>query len=153
MGTLLLQLSYGGLVAGLKAGHVSDTWPLMFGQLVPDGLLSTYEPWWRNLYEALGSHWIHRWFAFVVAGVAVALYMRIRSDRPDGYAPQAASWMLAAVGSQIALGVLVVLLGVPKWFAIAHQGLGIVLFCILLVIAHQAHNDKAPVERALAEAS
>lgn len=145
MGALLLQLSYGGLVAGLKAGHISNTWPLMAGRLVPDGLLSTYSPWWRNLYESIGSHWIHRWFAFVVAGLAVAIYLRLRKDRTDGLALPAAGWMLVAVTGQISLGVLVVLLGVPKWFAIAHQGLAMILFCILLVIAHQAHRDRAVV--------
>jgi cytochrome c oxidase assembly protein subunit 15 len=138
IGALLLQLSYGGLVAGLKAGHISNTWPLMGGRLVPNGLLSQYEPWWRNLYESLASHWIHRWFAFVVAAIAIALYLRIRSDRPSGPARRAAGWLLIAVGTQITLGVLVVLLGVPKWFAIAHQGLAVILFSIVLVIAHQA---------------
>src|SRR4030095_7390703 len=27
---LIIQISYGAMTAGLKAGHVSDTWPLMF---------------------------------------------------------------------------------------------------------------------------
>ena len=40
IGALVVQIAYGGLVAGLKAGHVSDTWPFMLGQLVPAGLLS-----------------------------------------------------------------------------------------------------------------
>ncbi len=142
MATLVLQLAYGGLVAGLKAGHVSNTWPLMFGRLVPGGLLSRYDPWWRNLYEALASHWIHRWLAFVVAAVAIAVYLRIRKDRTAGSAPLASVWLLAAIAAQIGLGVVVVLLGVPKWFALAHQGLGMVMFCILVVIAHQAHTER-----------
>jgi len=144
LAALLLQLSYGGLVAGLKAGHVSDTWPLMFGQLIPDGLLSQYSPWWRNLYEALASHWIHRWFAFVVAAIAVALILRIRKEGTGWIAPRAATWLLAAVVGQITLGVLVVLLGVPKWFAVAHQGLGIGLFSVVVVLAHQAYAERSP---------
>ena len=32
---LIIQISYGGMTAGLKAGHVSDTWPLMFGKIIP----------------------------------------------------------------------------------------------------------------------
>lgn len=143
MGVLLLQLAYGGLVAGLKAGHVSGTWPLMFGELVPGGLLSTYEPWWRNLYESLASHWIHRWLGFIVAGLAVALYARLRRERTGGPSFRASVWLLATVVAQIVLGVLVVLLGVPKWFAVAHQGVAMILFSILLVIAHQAGS--APV--------
>lgn len=142
MATLILQLAYGGLVAGLKAGYISDTWPLMFGRLVPGGLLSTYDPWWRNLYEALASHWIHRWLAFIVAAVAVAVYAQIRKDRTEGSAPAASVWLLTTIVAQIGLGVVVVLLGVPKWFALAHQGLAMIMFSVLVVVAHQAHSER-----------
>ena len=37
---LLIQICYGSFTAGLKAGYISDTWPLMLGQLIPSGLLS-----------------------------------------------------------------------------------------------------------------
>src|SRR5574338_736718 len=37
---LLIQLAYGGFTAGLKAGLVSNTWPLMFGRLIPANLLN-----------------------------------------------------------------------------------------------------------------
>ena len=142
MGTLILQLAYGGLVAGLKAGYLSDTWPDMFGRLVPGGILSRYEPWWRNLYEALASHWIHRWLAFVVAAFAIALFVQLVRDSTRGRARDASSWLLVAVAGQIILGIYVVLLGVPKWFAIAHQGLGIIMFGLLVVIAHQAFTER-----------
>ena len=114
----------------------------MSGQLVPGELLTRYEPWWRNLYEALASHWIHRWLAFVVAGFAVAVFVRILRDQIGGRARGAAFWLLSTVAAQIVLGIYVVLLGVPKWFAIAHQGLGIIMFCLLLVIAHQAFAER-----------
>src|SRR5512139_2376172 len=45
---LILQISYGGMTAGLKAGHVSDTWPLMFGKLIPPNLFNA----WINILEA-----------------------------------------------------------------------------------------------------
>ena len=44
---LLIQISYGGMTAGLKAGHVSDTWPLMLGKLIPPNLFNS----WINLLE------------------------------------------------------------------------------------------------------
>ena len=37
---LVMQITYGGMTAGLKAGHVSDTWPLMFGKIIPPNLFS-----------------------------------------------------------------------------------------------------------------
>src|SRR5690349_920921 len=62
-GILLIQIAYGGFTAGLKAGHVSDTWPLMFGKLIPPNLFSSF----INIFEAPQTIvFIHRWFAFIV---------------------------------------------------------------------------------------
>ncbi len=138
LAVVVVQIGYGGLVAGLRAGYVSNTWPLMFGQLVPLDVLTARHPWWANLSEAVGSHWIHRWMAFVVAGIAVALFVAIRRELSDSRVLKAAAGsLLAAVSLQISLGICVVLLGVPKWLALAHQGVGVTLFCISLVITHQ----------------
>src|SRR5512145_2140908 len=38
---LVIQITYGGFTAGLKAGHVSETWPLMFGMWLPPNLFSS----------------------------------------------------------------------------------------------------------------
>jgi len=141
LGTVVLQISYGGLVAGLKAGYVSSTWPLMFGRIVPPGLLTAREPWWANLFEPLGSHWVHRWLAFLVAAIAVALFVTVRRDHADRNTLRTATWWLVViVALQIALGVAVVVLGVPKWLALAHQGIGVALFSISLAVTHRIHS-------------
>jgi len=63
---LLIQISYGGLVAGLKAGHVSNTWPLMLGQWIPKGIFGADGFNWPNLFEVPQTVvYIHRWFAFL----------------------------------------------------------------------------------------
>ena len=63
---LLIQISYGGLVAGLKAGHVSNTWPLMLGQWIPKGIFGANGFNWLNLFEVPQTVvYIHRWFAFL----------------------------------------------------------------------------------------
>src|SRR5688500_14480309 len=59
---LIIQITYGGMTAGLKAGHVSDTWPLMFGKLIPPNLFSS----WINAFETPQTIvFIHRWFGFL----------------------------------------------------------------------------------------
>lgn len=137
LGTVVLQIAYGGLVAGLRAGYISDTWPLMFGRLVPSNLLTASEPWWSNFYESLGSHWIHRWFAFVVAALALSVHLVVRKDVPDAGTLRASTrWLLFIVAVQIAMGVGVVLFGVPTWLALAHQANGVALFCISIFLAH-----------------
>lgn len=141
LSAVVVQIAYGGLVAGLKAGYVSDTWPLMFGRVVPQGLLTVHEPWWVNLVEPIGSHWVHRWFAFLPVALAAALLVAVRRDHA-GSRPLsiACGLLLAALGVQIAVGIGVVVWGVPKWLALAHQGIGVVLFSVVLVITHRVQR-------------
>ena len=141
---LLIQIAYGAFVAGLQAGHVSNTWPLMFGRFVPPGLLSVQEPWYVNLTAtAVTVHFIHRWFAFIVFGYALWMYSRARKI---GTAPavlktiQVILWIL---GVQITLGVLVVLFNVAISLALIHQAMGMAvflteIFLLYQVFAHQA---------------
>ena len=49
---VLVQIYLGALVAGLRAGLIYNTWPLIDGSLVPDAARLFFEqPWWRNLFE------------------------------------------------------------------------------------------------------
>lgn len=135
---VVIQVAYGGLVAGLKAGHASNTWPLMFGHLIPPGLLSVITPWWQNLVEtATTVHFIHRWFAFVVLVVAAIVYYRARKTHDASTVQRGALAMIVIVGLQIVWGVSVVLLGVPLWLALLHQATAIVLFSTTLFLNHQ----------------
>lgn len=146
MGAVILQIAYGGLVAGLKAGYVSNTWPLMFGKLIPTGLLSQSEPWFRNLIEPTGAHWVHRWLAFLVAGIALAVLVRVRHGyAAGGILRPTAIWLVGVVSLQIALGVGVVIFGVPKWLALAHQGIGVAVFSLAVTITYL--TQPRPAER------
>lgn len=46
---LVLNLLTGAFVAGIDAGRVYNTWPLMNGEVVPPGL-TAQEPLWRNFF-------------------------------------------------------------------------------------------------------
>ena len=70
LGLLLIQIAYGGFTAGLKAGYVSDTWPLMLGKLIPPGLFSSFINILENPFTIV---FIHRWFAFVASGIFTGL--------------------------------------------------------------------------------
>ena len=74
---LLLQIYLGALVAGLDAGLVYNTWPLIDGHLVPSPeRLWFITPAWRNLFEnALTVQFDHRMVAY-----AVWLLARIARD-------------------------------------------------------------------------
>ena len=65
--TLLIQLMLGAFTAGLDAGYVSNTWPLMNDHVVPEGI-----EWLGSLWATVSSdpylvHFLHRWWAWVAA--------------------------------------------------------------------------------------
>lgn len=136
---VVAQIGLGGLVAGMRAGSVSDTWPLMAGRWVPADLLTEHDPWWINFIEPVGSHWLHRWVAFLVVGVAVALFLAVRSDNGATERMRTTTrWLIAVLALQVGLGISVVVLAVPKWLALAHQANGMAVFAIAVVICHMA---------------
>jgi cytochrome c oxidase assembly protein subunit 15 len=111
---VVLQVALGGLVAGLDAGMGYNTWPLMDGKLVPDGLL-VMEPAWRNLFEnAMTVQFDHRMLAYLIVAL-VAGHAYIAQSR-------AALLLFAAVLAQVALGIFTLLHQVPLGLALMHQG-------------------------------
>ncbi len=119
----------GGFVAGLDAGHVYNTFPLMGGQLVPLGY-SQLEPWWRNWFEnAAAVQFNHRVLAMVTATVALTLSARrLRTSGLRG------PWLevVTATGVQIMLGLVTLLLAVPIPAAVLHQLGSVVLLTAAL---------------------
>src|SRR5215203_2781878 len=97
---LIIQIAYGGMTAGLKAGHVSDTWPLMLGRFIPPNLFSSF----INILEAPQTIvFIHRWFAFAVFIAVAALYFTTRKDSRSVEIKIGLNWLLGLVAFQILL--------------------------------------------------
>src|SRR6201994_2574797 len=63
-----VQLYLGALVAGLRAGLVYNTWPMIDGGFIPSSARLWFEaPWWRNLFEnALPVQFEHRMTAYAL---------------------------------------------------------------------------------------
>lgn len=145
IGVLVLQISYGGLVAGLKAGHASNTWPLMFGRLIPPGLFSAVEPWWRNLIEVTTTvHFMHRWFAFVVFIAALVLYYFTHKRGFSAEMHRSVLWLMGLIVLQIALGVFTVLFNVNIVIALLHQAMALSLFVLAFFINYRIVHEPLP---------
>lgn len=137
-GFILIQIAYGGFTAGLKAGHISDTWPLMFGQLIPSGLLTTLQPWTLNLVAAPATvMFIHRWFAFAALGMAILVYITVRRLKFPREAYRAAAILLGLILLQGLLGISVVLFHVQIDIALTHQAIAIVLYAFTIFLIHR----------------
>ena len=135
-----LQIAAGALVAGSKAGHISDTFPKMFGQWVPGGLLSSV-PTLLNFFEnPITLHFQHRWFGFAVAGMAGILFWRCQAEGTAGELRRAAVAILHLVVVQIVLGVVVVLWHITPWLASLHQFMAVCIFIASLYAWHRAQR-------------
>ena len=118
LGLLLLvlvfvQLCAGAFVAGLGAGQGYNTWPMIDGAFVPQGL-GTIEPWWKNLFEnALAVQFDHRMLAYLIFALTFLNLL---------IAFGLSSFLLFyVVLMQAALGIFTLLLHVPLPLALVHQ--------------------------------
>jgi cytochrome c oxidase assembly protein subunit 15 len=133
-----LQTTYGGLMAGLKAGHVSNTWPRMFGTWAPAGMYSAMDGLVGNLFSNPTTvHFIHRWMAWLFAGLVIWLWVEVRRRTGSGELVKTANWLLGFVCLQILLGISVVLFNVPPALASLHQATAIGIFLALLFFLHR----------------
>jgi cytochrome c oxidase assembly protein subunit 15 len=127
---VLLQVALGGLLAGLDAGMGYNTWPLMDGRWIPQGLL-IMEPLWRNFFEnAMTVQFDHRLVAYAVTIYAAAYAWRWRSP--------AAKAVFHAVLLQVALGIGTLLAQVPLWLGLAHQAGAMIVFATAIWALHEA---------------
>lgn len=125
--TLTLQIAAGGLVAGLKAGYVSNTFPLMFQELIPNGLLSLQPTVINLLDNPTTVHFQHRWFGFFILGISALVYWLGRREisRLLRYATVAVFGLCLI---QIFLGILTVMSSIAISIASLHQIVAIALF-------------------------
>jgi heme a synthase len=128
----------GAFVAGLKAGFVYNTFPLMAGQWVPDGLLHL-EPAWRNWFENPATvQFTHR--VLGMGTLALVLFLWVRALRlPLSSTQRVAFHGLAAVAIlQATLGIKTLLMFVPVSLGAAHQGGAVILLSMVLFALHEA---------------
>lgn len=131
---LFIQLMLGAWVAGFRAGYVSNTWPLMNGHFVPEGI-----DWSRGALFAMSHdlyllHFMHRWWAWVVVAVLVVFARKVR--KVEG-ARAASIAIHSAFGTQVILGIVTVLSGIAIWLAVLHQATGALLVASTVWGAHE----------------
>jgi cytochrome c oxidase assembly protein subunit 15 len=119
---VFVQAGLGALVAGLKAGLTYNTWPLMDGKLVPDGL-ATLSPWYLNLFENVTTvQFDHRMVAYALVALALAHVVALIQTADDERVVGSAGLLSVCLLVQMLLGILTLLFGVPLWLGLAHQG-------------------------------
>ena len=126
---VMLQIGLGAFVAGLHAGLTYNTWPLMDGHLVPPlADLARRSPFWSNPFENVTTvQFDHRTVAYAVLIAALFHAAVAWSAAPGTGVSRRAGLLVLAVLMQAAIGVTTLLLVVPLWAALLHQGFAMVV--------------------------
>ncbi|MBL8703261.1 MAG: COX15/CtaA family protein [Rhodospirillales bacterium] len=122
-----LTMLAGGFVAGLDAGMIYNTFPLMEGRLVPPdyGLL---QPWWHDWFENRATVQFHHRVLAIATLAAILLYAwRARPSTQPGPIRRATIATVHLALLQVALGIATLLLVVPVTLGAAHQAGAMVL--------------------------
>jgi cytochrome c oxidase assembly protein subunit 15 len=136
---VFLQLYFGALVAGLRAGKVFNTWPQIDGGFIPSAeRLFFEEPWWRNFFDnTLTVQFSHRMIAYTLLVVAAFHAIDAVRSRAGSAAVSGALWLFAAMIVQASLGIVTLLHQVPIDLGLAHQAMAIVVLTLALFQAER----------------
>lgn len=124
---LFLQIFMGALVAGLNAGMIYNTYPLMDGAIIPNEIY-TYP---MSIFEDIKTvQFNHRMMAIFVSICIFTFWLKLRKTTLY----DASNAMIFVLIVQFSLGVVTLLNNVPVLYASLHQVVALILFSILLYI-------------------
>lgn len=128
-----LAICAGGFVAGTHAGFAFNTFPLMHGQLVPEGYAALH-PLWRNFFENIAAvQFNHRLLATTVLLLAVAVAGLASRAVIVPALKKLAGISLLLVLAQYILGVLTLLNHVPVLLGGMHQAVAVMVLTASLL--------------------
>lgn len=133
IGLLVVVLTFGAFVAGLRAGQVHTTFPTMSGYWIPPGLFELSPAWLNFVATQTGTQFAHRWLATTLAALCAALWLlaRRRDVSPSVRRGTTMVAMMAAI--QFGLGVGTILSGAQIAVATMHQAGAVLLLSTLIL--------------------
>ncbi len=134
-GWLIVLMIWGAFVAGLDAGFVYNSFPLMDGQFVPEAY-NMLQPFWLNFLENTAMvQFVHRWLAVSLVVLLLALCWYGRAWPAD---LRLTLYAVAALGFvQMLLGIFTLLWHVPVALGAAHQGGALLLLSAMLLLNYR----------------
>ena len=152
----------GGMVAGLDAGFIYNTWPKMGDRWMPtrrelmDPAFARKEDksdlWWRNVLENPTTvQLVHRDFAYLTFLGIFALHML--GIKRKAFVPSNAQWSMRAlmglVTLQITLGVFTLLTVVQTHVAATHQAGALAVLTSALILVNQMKRPRVAVRNVI----
>lgn len=136
---LLLQIIYGGFVAGLNAGLVHNHWPMMSEeQFIHESVFLEQKNLFLSFTEGKsGVQFIHRTLAYLVVGLIVFLYIKSKKQTLSKAQNNGIGILLVMVFAQFILGVFTLIYGVPVWLGLIHQVSAFLLLSAMTFTLHR----------------
>ena len=130
----------GGFVAGLDAGKIFNTFPLMGGQWAPPGYWMR-EGFFANAFEnPVAAQFHHRMLAIATVLIALALWIGANARHASRRVRTAQRNVALLALVQVGLGIVTLLLAVPVAVAALHQLVAVAMLGAAVLAAHAARR-------------
>ncbi|MFC4029533.1 COX15/CtaA family protein [Zunongwangia endophytica] len=136
---LILQITWGAFVAGLDAGFIHNSWPLMTdGKWIHETVYIELEPVWRNFIAGKsGVQFVHRYLAWFVVGFIVIIWIKAKKLSLTKPQKNGINSVLIIVCLQFLLGIFTLIYQVPVWLGVTHQVGAFFLLASMTFILHR----------------
>ena len=122
LGWVSVTMVWGAFTAGLDAGGLYNTFPLMGGQVVPPGAFDMEPAWLSVVQNGAAVQFVHRCLAIAFVILALGYWLTVRT--------RASAWLAGVAVVQGSLGIATVLTIVAIPVAAVHQAGALTLFSL-----------------------
>lgn len=136
---LIFQIIWGAFVAGLDAGFIHNTWPLMNdGKWIHETVYIEQNPLWRNFLEGKsGVQFIHRYLAYIVVGLIIFIWFKAKKNTTNVLQYKLLKSLIWMVIIQFTLGVFTLIFQVPVLLGVLHQVGAFILLALMTMTMHR----------------
>ena len=139
---IAFTMLYGGFVAGLKAGLIYNTFPMMDGQWIPDDV-GFYKPWYLNFFENPATvQLIHRCLALITF-ISILITSVLSFKQNDLVLQKGYACLTFLTVAQVLLGIITLVNQVPPFYGTLHQGVAILVFSFGSALLHYSRRTVA----------
>lgn len=142
----IIQLIYGGFMAGIKAAVVAPTWPDMNGYILPRGLTELQPSIKNTVYNPLMIQFIHRAIAYLLFILAGWWFFRSKAVTGNTLFNRLRTGFAVLIAVQVILGILTVVNATYTsrlvWLGVSHQFVAMVLLMVLTALLFVVRKEQ-----------
>ncbi|MDP2148829.1 MAG: COX15/CtaA family protein [Parvibaculum sp.] len=136
LGLAVLTMTWGAFVAGLRAGLVYNTFPMMDTHWFPPEMLA-HKPVWKSFIEEPATvQFVHRVLGVLTLLSGFWLWSRARGFNPQGRVRLLLNFLPLVLVAQAGIGIVTLLQAVPVALGALHQGGALMVLTVLVWLLH-----------------